>query len=214
MQKINSSILLTVFFLCSFAAFGQKAEPVKADTSYDDLVAKVKAGDTTVDFKAMRIAFSKTKAYSPYGNESDPVKAAFAAIEQKKFKDAIKKTDESLKQCYIDMDAHVAASIAYKGLGDTVKSDFHKAVYLGLVNSILSSGDGKTPETAYLVISTHEEYITFRALGLGAGGQALVHLNEHSYDVQTSADPTTKAAMKIYFNIDIVWKAETDMFSK
>ena len=112
------------------------------------------------------------------------------------------------------MDAHVAASLAYKGLGDTAKSDFHKTVYLGLVNSIISSGDGKTPETAYVVISTHEEYITLRALGLSPRGQSLNHINGHAFDIQTITDPQTKADTKVYFNIDIVWKAENDLFKE
>jgi Domain of unknown function (DUF4919) len=212
-MKIKSSILLIALLLCSFAAFGQKPEPPKSDAglAYNELVNKIKAGDTAVDFKALRIAFSKTKDFSPYGS-SESTKAAFPLIDQKKYKDAVKKADEGLKESYVDMDAHVAASVAYRGLGDTAKADFHKAVYLGLVNSIISSGDGKTPETAYVVISTKEEYITLRALGLPPMGQSLNHINGHSYDIQKSVDPKTKAEMKIYFNIDIVWKAANEIF--
>jgi len=110
------------------------------------------------------------------------------------------------------MDAHVAASIGYGGLGDKAKSDFHKRVHLGLVNSILSSGDGKTAETAYVVISTDEEYTILQALDLPRGSQSLNHLNGHSFDILTVTDPKTNKPVKIFFNIDIPWKAETEMF--
>jgi Domain of unknown function (DUF4919) len=112
------------------------------------------------------------------------------------------------------MDAQIAASLAYAGSGDTAKGDFHKAVYLGLVNSILDSGDGKTPDTAYVVISTHEEYVTLRALGLQPAGQALSNAGVHAFDIMTATDPKTKTQQKIYFNIDISWKAETEMFKR
>lgn len=204
-------ILLTMVVSCAAFAAGQ-SKNAGDETAYNDMVAKVKGGDLNVDFKALRIAFTKTKAYSPYGGGSDEIKAAFAAVDKKDYKAAIKAVDAMLKDDYVDMDAHVAASLAYGGMGDNAKADFHKKVYLGLVNSIITSGDGKTPETGYVVISTHEEYVTLRALGLGAGSQALQHLGDHTFDVLTATNPKTNDTLKIYFNIDISWKAETDMF--
>ena len=197
----------------SYTAFAAGQSKSQGDeTAYNDLVAKVKGGDLSVDFKALRVAFTKTKAYSPYGGDADGRKAAFAAIDKKDYKAAIKAVDAMLKDDYVDMDAHVAASLAYRGMGDNEKSEFHKKVYLGLVNSIIASGDGKTPGTAYIVISTHEEYITLRALGLGSGGQALQHLDGHTFDVLTATNAKTNETLKVYFNIDISWKAETDIF--
>ena len=149
-----------------------------------------------------------------YGGMADDTKAAFAALNSKDYKGAAKSAEAALKSNYMDMEAHVAASSAYKGLGDTAKSDFHRAVYLGLVNSILDSGDGKTPDTAYVVISTHEEYIALRALGLTFQGQALNNAKDHTFDVMTCVNPETKESFKVYFNIDISWAAETKMFSK
>ena len=122
--------------------------------------------------------------------------------------------DQILKGDYVDMDAHVIASMAYRGLGDTSNADFHKTVYLGLVNSITMSGDGNTAKTAYVVISTSEEYVILRAFGLIPGGQALVTEDGHTFDVLTATDQKTKATVKMYFNIDIVWKAENDIFKK
>ena len=135
-------------------------------------------------------------------------------LDQKKYKEAIKKIEEILKDDYVDMDAHITASLSYRGLGDNNKADFHKSVYIGLVNSILSSGDGKTANTAFVVITTHEEYIVLRALGLYPGSQSLMHIEGHTFDVLTATDPKTKESVKIFFNIDIPWKAETEMFKE
>jgi hypothetical protein len=64
---------------CAAFAFGQSKNGGD-ETAYNDLVAKVKGGDLSVDFKALRIAFTKTKSYSPYGGDAEGTKAAFAAI--------------------------------------------------------------------------------------------------------------------------------------
>lgn len=204
--------VVLIVLMCSVLAFGQKPDEAKeAEKLYQSFVTKVKGGDTSVDFAAFRVAFSQTKAYSPYGG-SDEQKELFAALDQKNYKDALKKAQKILDECYVDMDAHVVASLANRGLNDAAKADFHKSVYLGLVNSILNSGDGKTAKTAYVVISTHEEYVALRALGLSPASQSLVHQDEHSFDVFQAANQETGAKITVYFNIDISWKAETDMF--
>lgn len=202
-------LALIIGILCVSFAIGQK---VNDDGAYNDMLAKVKGGDTSIDFKAFRVSFTKTKAYGPYGGLGDEVKQAFVALDKKDYKSAVKNAEKALEDSYVDMDAHVAASMGYKGLDDQAKSDLHKKIYLGLINSILNSGDGKSDATAYVVIDTHEEYIVLRALGLGLGSQSLQHKGEHSFDVMDITDPKTKQSVKIYFNIDIAWKAETDMF--
>ena len=203
-------LLVLVVLVSSTAAWGQTAQ--KADANeYKDLAAKLKAGDTNIDYLALRMAFSRSDSSSPFGLAQDG-RAALAAISRKEYKDALKLAEKALKASYVDIDAHVAASLAYKGLGDASKEAFHKAVYLGLIKSILKSGDGKTPETAYVVISTHEEYTILNALGLKFTGQALNHIGGHAFDVMSIADPKTDFTGRVYFNIDIVWKKEADMF--
>ena len=79
----------------------------------------------------------------------------------------------------------------------------------GLIRTILATGDGKTPETAFAVIAVAEEYAIIGALGLKRGQQALINKDGHSYDLMRV---TTKdgAMERLYFNIDRVmrWNAE------
>jgi hypothetical protein len=197
----------------SFAqAPSQTPDPAKKQT-YEEMLSKLKAGETTTDFKAFRLAFTRTKQYGPYGGDRDGRKLMNAALSQKNFKEALKKAEEQLKDDYTDMEAHIVASIANKELGNSAKADFHRELYLGLVNSIISGGDGKTAKTAYVVITTNEEYVVLRALGLAPGSQSLVKEEGHTFDVFAAIDQKTKAESKVYFNIDIPWKAENDMFN-
>ena len=208
---MRKALAMLIVLICSIAIFGQKPDSSNdPGVSYQSFVTKVKGGDTSIDFKAFRIAFSRTKAYGPHGGDGE--KELFTALSQKDYKGALKKAEKLLDSCYVDMDAHVGASMAYRGLGDETKADLHKKIYLGLINSILTNGDGKSAATAYVVITLHEEYIVLRALDLMPGSQSLVHQDGHSFDVLSATDRKSNSPIKLYFNIDIPWKAETDMF--
>jgi hypothetical protein len=157
------ALVTAVFFLGSLPLWGQQT--AKDGKEYETLVTKLKAGDTSIDFKALRIAYTKTKEYRPYGGSSEDPEVWFAAINRHDFTVAAAGAERGLRESYIDINAHAVAALAYAGLGEATKAAFHKAVYFGLTGSILGSGDGKTPETAYVVIAADEIYVLLRGLG-------------------------------------------------
>lgn len=209
------SIFVFIFVVLVSAAYGQKpvATPSTTGVSYEDLLAKVKAGDTKVDFRAMRLAYAQGKDASPYGPSSIARSEMNKALKEKRYKDAIRSADEILKSDYVDPYAHMGKAIAHRELGETDKFEFHKAVYLGLMNSIVAGGDGKTFDTAYVVISTDEEYAVMQALGYQVSGQSLQRNKDHTFDVLHGTDPKTNSNVDVYFNIDIVWAMENKMFN-
>jgi hypothetical protein len=76
----------------------------------------------------------------------------------------------------------------------------------GLIKSIMT-GDGLTPQTAFTVITVHEEYALFHILGLDVTQQALVNENGHGYDLMSTTDSDGKS-QDYYFLIDRVLAAE------
>ena len=78
-------------------------------------------------------------------------------------------------------------------------------MFRGLIDSIRSSGDGKSPAKAWVVISVAEEYAVLQALGFKPSGQSLLHQNGHSFDVmKAKSDDGTEQTF--YFNVDIPFK--------
>jgi hypothetical protein len=73
------------------------------------------------------------------------------------------------------VDVHQVEQIAHRELREEERAGFHKAVVQGLLRSIMDSGDGKSTETAYIVISVHEEYVVLQVLGLRPSGQSVLH---------------------------------------
>ena len=213
MKKLISILVITLSICAvSYAQTDNKPANNVSVTIYSQLLEKLKAGDTKIDYKAIRVAFTDTKEFSPLGAQTDY--KLFAMVEKKKFKDAIKVAAEKLESNYVDIDAHLVCAISYAETKNQAKADFHKAVYLGLINSILSGADGKGAKTAFVVLSIGEENSVLRALGLIKADQALINENGKKFDVIGVTDAKTKEASKVYFNIDLLWKGYDNMFSK
>ena len=204
--------LILLFIILLFAAFAVSAQtsPVASVDGYDGFLAKLIAGDTKIDFTALRLAYSRSKNADPYGADHDKRRQMSAAVIENHCDEAIKIADELLAFIYLSPDTHAAKSACYRAVGNNAKAELHKAIYLGLINSILAKGDGNSPETAYRVITIEEEYAVMRALGFTVWGEEYVHKAEHTFNVLSGTDDRNKKTAKIYFNVDIPLSIEKD----
>jgi uncharacterized protein DUF4919 len=171
--------------------------------SYESLLEQVKKSDPAADFTALRIAYADAPSKAGGDTSPDASRSMFSAMQEKKYEKAIEHAEKVMKAKYVDINAHMIASAAYKEMGNTEKERFHRYVAEGLIKSILSSGDGKSQKTAFMVISTDEEYVILRAYGLMPQSQALLSANGHHYDRLDAVNPNTKEKVTLYFNIDI-----------
>lgn len=178
----------------------------KVDSDYAKLLARVKAGDMTVDFKQMRFAYMDSPEHKAAKDTDAEAEAMIAAVNAGDFPAAIKNADLVLASDYVDLDAHFAEYIAHRELHHEAESKFHKDVFDGLLHSITNSGDGKSEQTAYVVIQTHEEYVVMRVFGLTLDKQNLKRANHHAYDVIEATDQQSSQKVTLYFNIDIPMK--------
>jgi hypothetical protein len=216
-------ILLFAYLLLaiSFTALAQNITDKLPETiekevftakQYEDLLAKLKSGDTNINYRSLRMAFAETKNYSYLGVSRDAKKKMLEALGSKKYKGALKQAEEILKDDFTEPNSHYVAFIANKELKDEKKSKFHKTVVNGLLNSIQNGNDGKTAKTAFEVITISEEYFVMEILGFRLGSQRLNNELGHTYDVLDGTNPETKENASFYFNVDAVWAAETKMF--
>jgi hypothetical protein len=125
----------------------------------------------------------------------------FDAMKINDYHNALIYADSILENNYVDMDAQFVCSVSYDALKDANKSKYHSWVLNKLLYSILESGDGEKPETAYFVISGQEEYFTLYALGLEAKQQSLVDYQGTGVDILTVVNPKTQDSIDIHFNI-------------
>ena len=172
----------------------------EAQKKYDALLEQAKKGEGAVDYKALRFAYFETPAYNPLVGMID-YRALWTQVMQQNWPEAAKQAEAVLAKNYVDANAHMVAFIAYREQGDTEKAKLHRRWADGLLDSIKAGGDGKSPDTAWHVISISEEYAVMRSMSLRAAGQSLANVNGHAYDVMKTVDPKNVEAT-YYFNVD------------
>ncbi|MEH2544961.1 hypothetical protein V1283_001606 [Bradyrhizobium sp. AZCC 2262] len=120
-----------------------------AEPSYDDYVAQVKAGKIEIDYTAFRLAYAASSKYAPYGvvEIASKLKKAYDAGD---CPSAMAHANEVLEVNFVHMDAHKIAAFCQKKAGNEEEARRHYAMFLGLFSSVLKSGDGKSPETAFV----------------------------------------------------------------
>jgi hypothetical protein len=143
-----------IVFCFLFLQAAVKAQKPAEKLSYETLLERVKKQDPAVNFQELRLAYTETKQYSPYGGDRETRKAMFAALNAKEYENALASSEKILAANYLDINAHFGAFVANRELGHAEKSDYHKNIFQKLLKSISDSGDGKTMETAFVVIST------------------------------------------------------------
>lgn len=206
MPKLASTLFTLV--LVSAVAFSSTQDPPKKSAqespprSFALLLERAKKSDPTLDFKELRLAYTETTDYSPYGGDRETRKKMFAALSAKEFDSAVESAEKILAKNFVEINAHFVAYVAHRESGRAEKATFHKFMFDGLVKSITGTGDGKTAETAFVVITTDEEYTLFNILGLRPAGQSLITQNGHSFDRMTVTNPKTNETVVYFFNID------------
>ena len=180
---------------------GAQQKPTAA--RYKELLEKLKKGERDVDFTELRMSYTETDDYDPYGGDREARQGMFAAINSGKWDDALKHSAKILEKNYVDINGHFGAFAANMRKGDAARADFHKYVFRGLLDSVQSGGDGKSIERAFVVISTDEEYALLNFLGLRSTSQALLNSGGHAYDRLAAVDPETKQTYDFFFQIDI-----------
>jgi hypothetical protein len=197
---MKAELLIATLAVSIPAAWCCCQEKPVAKPTYADLVAKVKQGDKSVDFRELRFAYAESRG----GADTDKQKKAMtAALNSKKYHEVLENGDVVLAADYVDMDAHFAEYIAYRESKNEEQAEFHKRILQGLLDSITHFGDGKSFETAFQVIEVHEEYVILRFMGLMPSKQSMSEKNGHSYDVMEALNPKSNEKVTLYFNIDI-----------
>ena len=175
---------------------------------YEALLEKVKKGDRTVDFTELRLAFYESSNYNPY-SPMLTYRPLWGALAQNNYPEAIKIAESVFEKNFIEVNANMVAHIAYRETGDTERAAFHRFMADGLLASIKSTKDGKTPETAFEVISVSEEYGLMRSLELRPIKQSLIENKGHFFDALVVVDKTNQQST-VYFNIDKPFKWKKD----
>jgi hypothetical protein len=168
---------------------------------YAALVTAARDGDPGVDYTVMRQTYTQTPDYDPFGAKTNGLMHdAQAAYLAKDCKTALAKFKMAIAFNFTLSDAHALSADCMAQLGDKKGEAREEAIAQGLFHSILSSGDGKTPKTAFWVVSRHEEEVIFAFAGLEGKGQTTLKTDKGPVDKFTAIDQNGKKSA-MYFNV-------------
>lgn len=122
------------------------------------------ANPFSVDFDRLRADFGARSDFAEICERDRPLHQLADLVIQKDWNTIVVTSEPWLQRCPVDIDAHLIRAVALKELKRPTESEHHMNWFRGLVDSVLTSGDGRTPQTAFLVISVAEEYSILRVL--------------------------------------------------
>lgn len=157
-----------------------------------------------VNFAAFRIAFTRTGAYVPYDVDAlEEDEALEEAAGMPDWSAVLTRANAALERCYVRMKPHTYAAMACEALGDGPGQRHHERCVAGLLASIMESGDGRTPETGFVVIGVWEEYDVLNALQLQTVQQALLLVGNRRVDQMSVLAPSSAEPFDLYFDVTI-----------
>lgn len=172
------------------------------DVAFARLLAAAKADPASADFAALRQAFARTSRDTPDPDlDLDPAPVEHE-LKNGERAAALVALDRMMEGRWIDVPAHAVAASLAERMKNTDRFVLHRAFERGLLDSILDSGDGRSFETAWTVVTFAEESVVLDRLRLHGGARTLVERDGHHYDVHTFRDEALGRETVVHFNID------------
>lgn len=125
-------------------------------------------------FDALRQAYARRADYGKRCTKDRPNKAFAEHMNAKEFNAAAQLVHKWLEGCPVDARVHLWAMSAFLEAGNRALAEAHRQWFLGLTDSAMRSGSGKTADDPMETISIDEEYAIVRRLGLTPLGQSLI----------------------------------------
>jgi len=206
-------MLIPVLALITLFSFGQinpvDFEGIKAiavSDQYNDLLNRYKANDTTLTLNDYRVIYYGQiykDDYKPY-KRHDSIKALDNYLNKSSdvidFHKVLQYTHQILSEYPFNIEQIFITAVVYDKSGENELSHLWFYKYDKLIRTILSSGDGKTETTAFIVTKVTDEYSILDALGLNASGQILTSKNNKYYDLINITQNDQKID-KLFFDV-------------
>lgn len=179
-----------------YVAIRQSISNSKSPNYYPHLVSRYLANDTTLSLEQYRnlyYGFTLQEDFVPYQHERRALfdirrRLAMSGADKALCPEAIKVAQTMLDDNPFDILAISTMSIAHLQMGDTTAYRAWDSKQKGLLDAILSSGDGDTPATAFHIISLEHEYEVLARLGLEVDSDSLCSDQIEYLRVKANAD--------------------------
>lgn len=182
------------------------APALSTDQQYLAMVADAIASKD-IDWGRLRTLYTQTSFYDPYGGAQSIYYVLQRAGQRMVYEQspaALQEYNTLLAEHFAHFKAHVQAlDMIDKGRLSGAEKPLHVKALTSIENSILSTGDGKTPDTAFKVIDPAEETMMLKTyFHFTLDSQEFRQATGHFWDILNYTNPANKETGKLFFNVD------------
>ena len=172
---------------------------------YAALVTAAKEGDPGTDYTAMRQAYAMIAEYDPFGDKTNVLmRDGQAAYVAKDCKAALEKFKAAIALNFTLSDAHALSADCLEQAGDKAGEAREEAIAQGLFNSLIGSGDGNSPATAFRIVTMHEENVVLAVAGVNGTKKTVITTDQGPVEKIDITDQQTGKKGAVFFNTGVV----------
>ena len=192
-----------------------KKEIQKSDSkfNYKKQLQRLQDCDTTLtneEYRYLYYGYSFQPEYNPYSRSADEEALSkyykSEKIEDKDYPEIIRLASHSISKDPFDLRQMNFLAYIYHLSGDEVMAKKVSAKFQGIFQAILSSGDGKTCETGFHVLTVGHEYVFLNVFELQSVSQSLVDHCDY-----LAFEKGKYKADGIYFDITVMQEKEMEV---
>jgi hypothetical protein len=166
-QRITLIFILPCLISCS-QNNSTNSSPRPKDL-YLEYVKKLDSGITDINYVEFRRSLIQSPQFKKVKSSQTQMDSLgglmLLAAKDSNLKEVIVFSKQILDIDYTNLMAHKMLRQSYEYLGDTINQYKHLKIGVGLLNSILKSGDGKSCNSAWLIVQTTEEGFVIEMIG-------------------------------------------------
>lgn len=217
-------ILINLFFVFIFSnfLFAEKfeivdIEKIKNEISsesspffYPELYSRYSSHDQLLkveDYRYLYYGNAVQPYFAPNLSKRDELSNSFKEFinsEKIDYNKAIEMANFILRFDPFYLPAIYLLSTSYYKAGDTLNSKIWYDKYSKIIQAILQSGNGQTPQTAYKVLSVDDEHTILLALKLESSEREFIEISGKPFHLlRIKSNP--KSIENIYFDIDLFY---------
>ncbi len=170
---------------------------------YKKLLSKFNFDPTSLgldEYFMFYFGFALQSGFSGYANSNPLISDSY---NREDYQTCIDLSIDFLKNHPCSVSTYFFLANSYYRLGDYDLTIRYLTIYYGFLDAILATGDGMSPENAYVVNSTSDEYAIFLFDNLTFAGQELLKQKKNYFDIMYYYENEKK--LELYFNIDLFY---------
>jgi hypothetical protein len=134
--------------------------------TFSELLEDAFLDPDSVDYDQLRTLYVHSSCYIPFGRDQSSIETLNTQLAAMDFEAAIHTIEPLIEVDPLSITLRLAYAHALDGIEDEWEASTQRAVANGLIKAILGSGDGRSPQTAIVVLDDRERELVLQLLSV------------------------------------------------